>query len=205
MRKPSLPRAAPWHAPVLQPEFRKTGMTSSLKLMGRSSFASLTVTGISAAKVLYLILSLVAPSAIGLTVPDSILARLGSARANSDSLVTSEVMPCLSVKRTTRDWMSREDSRVTMLGKTSSGAGATAVGAGAAMVSLIFKVSRRVKIANAHSTGSKLPVARGEKSFIGVILICRPPWFWPRRKDSWLPWAQRRDRCGGCRPGRRFG
>src|SRR5438477_11678415 len=121
MRKPSLPRAAPWHAPVLQPEFRKTGMTSSLKLMGRSTVAFLMVRGISVEKVLYLILSFVAPSEIGFTTADSILARVLSARVNSHSPVTSLEMPLGSVKRTTSDWRSREESRLMSLGKTSSG------------------------------------------------------------------------------------
>src|SRR5207245_4596780 len=100
-RKPSFPRADPWHAPVLQPEFMKTGITSSLKLIGRSTLASFTVMGISAAKVLYLIFSVVAPSEMGLTVPDSILARFGLARVNSDSLVTSLGSPWLSLKWST--------------------------------------------------------------------------------------------------------
>ena len=42
-RKPSLPRAAPWQLPVLQPARMKTGITSSWKLIGRSAAASLTV------------------------------------------------------------------------------------------------------------------------------------------------------------------
>jgi hypothetical protein len=44
-RKPSLPRAAPWQAPVLQPARMKTGITSSLKLIGRSALESFTSTG----------------------------------------------------------------------------------------------------------------------------------------------------------------
>ena len=37
-----MPRAAPWQLPVLQPARMKTGITSSLKLIGRSAAASFT-------------------------------------------------------------------------------------------------------------------------------------------------------------------
>ena len=45
MRKPSLPRAAPWQLPVLQPARMKTGMTSSRKLSGGCTVACATLTG----------------------------------------------------------------------------------------------------------------------------------------------------------------
>src|SRR5439155_1758605 len=37
--------ALPWQLPLLQPAFMKTGITSSRKLIGRSSTAPLTLTG----------------------------------------------------------------------------------------------------------------------------------------------------------------
>ena len=45
IRKPSLPRAAPWQLPVLQPAFMKTGITSSRKLKGGVTVAWVTLTG----------------------------------------------------------------------------------------------------------------------------------------------------------------
>ena len=45
MRKPSLPRAAPWQLPVLQPALMNTGITSSRKLSGGCTAACETLTG----------------------------------------------------------------------------------------------------------------------------------------------------------------
>ncbi len=45
MRKPSLPRAAPWQLPVLQPARMKTGITSSRNDKGGVAVACATLTG----------------------------------------------------------------------------------------------------------------------------------------------------------------
>ena len=92
-RKPSLPRAAPWQAPELQPARMKTGITSSLKLTGRSFFASFTATGTAADLPPNSTFSSVAPSASGVRTFFSSRATAGLASVALAWAVTSRVMP----------------------------------------------------------------------------------------------------------------
>ena len=64
-RKPSLPRAEPWQAPVLQPARMKTGMTSRRKLTGRAAATSWTASGVAAVWPSYWAWSVVWPLAVG--------------------------------------------------------------------------------------------------------------------------------------------
>ncbi len=90
-RNPSCPRAAPWQR--LQSAFMKTGMTSSRKEIGRSSVAFSTFTGTSAVCPCHATLSVVSPSATGVTVCLSNFAFDGSATSIFASSVTSRWTP----------------------------------------------------------------------------------------------------------------
>ena len=120
MRKPSFPRAEPWHAPVLQPVRRNTGITSRLKLVAGTMPACSTTTGTDTACPSNSTRNSVFPSARAVTVLFSIFASFGSARVNFACAVTSCVTPSAPVVRATRSWPSRWLKRWMSAGKTSS-------------------------------------------------------------------------------------
>ena len=92
-RNPSLPRAAPWQLPVLQPALMKTGITSSRKLIGGWTAACATLTGTLTVWPPKATARLVSPSATGWKVAPSRRTRAGLAGVMAASSVTSRVIP----------------------------------------------------------------------------------------------------------------
>src|SRR5438552_19162995 len=115
----------------------KTGITSSLKLIGRSLAASLTVTGTLTVLPPNSTVRVVAPSASGVRRFLSSVARAGLASVALASAVTSRVRPSAKVAWTTKSCLLRLVARVTSGGETSrvartggGGGGGTGGGAG---------------------------------------------------------------------------
>ena len=111
---------------MLQPAFMKTGMTSSLKLIGGSALACLTVTGSVTLWPACSTVNCVAPSASGYSVAFSSRAKAGFAKLNFASVVTSRVSPSAKRACTMRDWRSRAVVNCTSGGKTRISAGLAA-------------------------------------------------------------------------------
>ena len=84
---------APWHAPALQPALVSAGMTSSLKLVARSTLACSTVIGTLSVRPSNFTVSSVVPSASGCNVAPSSRTRDLSASASFALSVTSRVTP----------------------------------------------------------------------------------------------------------------
>ena len=108
-----MPRADPWHPPTLHPDRRNTGITSSLKLTGRSTAAFATLTGTFTDWPAAVTVISVAPSATGSTTFLSSLTRAGLANVTFAWSVTSRVMPSGCVSWTTKLCRSRLVSRLT--------------------------------------------------------------------------------------------